>query len=83
MCRVVGHMLDCGNRPLHNMIVVTCFTCFEKERVITSFTDQGLVPILPKVTNIVLDTFYIFVTFNQYSLVGQHFSQSFLRILVK
>jgi hypothetical protein len=43
-------------------------------------TDQ--VPILPKVTNIglqifVTDTLYIFVTFNQYSLAGQVFSQLF------
>jgi hypothetical protein len=40
------------------------------------------VPILPKVTNIglqifVSDTFYGFVTFNKYSLLGQGFSQLF------
>jgi hypothetical protein len=35
------------------------------------------VPILPKVTNICECTFYIFVTLNQYSLVGQVFLQSF------
>jgi hypothetical protein len=43
---------------------------------------RGRVPILPKVTNIVLQIFvtcsvYIWVIFNQYSLVGQVFVQSF------
>jgi hypothetical protein len=42
--------------------------------------DQG--PILPKVTSIgfqifVTGTLYIFVTFNEFSLVGQVFFQSF------